>query len=134
MGSAALQEGDDNGDGDGRAAYEDTRYGGFRGVLRGDDGEVEADHADGREQRETCPLTGRQRPQGCRAAPSDQRQEQQAGEAVPHELAARVGVVAEDAVGGEGAADEDGCEGREQGPAGGGDVHGSDAMKEGGPV
>jgi len=131
--SAALLEWDEDSHDDRGAAYEDTRYRGFRGVFGGDHGEVEADHADGREQREACPLARRQRAQGCRAAPSDQREEQQAGEAVAQELAARVRVVAEDAVGGEGCSDEDGGESREQGPARG-DVHGSDATKDGGPV
>ncbi|BCL32247.1 hypothetical protein GCM10017557_71060 [Streptomyces aurantiacus] len=130
MGPAALQEGNEDGHGDRGAAYEDTRYRGFRGTFRGDHGEVEADHADGRQQRETHPSARCQHAQGCRAAPSDEREEQQAGEAVTQELAARVRVVAEDAVGGEGASDKDGGERREQHPAGpacGGGVHGSDA-------
>lgn len=133
MGPAALQEGDQDGDDDRDAAYEDPRYRGFRGVFGGDHGEVEADHADRREQREAYPLAQCQHAQRGRAAPSDQGQEQQEGEAVAQELAARVRIVAEDAVGGEGSSDEDGGEGGEQGPARG-DVHTSDAMKDGGPV
>ena len=77
---------------------------------------------------------GVEAPQRRRAAPADQRQQQQAGEAVAQELAARVRVVAQDAVGGEGGADEDTGEGGEQGPSDGGGVHGRDAMKGGGPV
>ncbi|GAA0296313.1 hypothetical protein GCM10009540_14320 [Streptomyces turgidiscabies] len=109
-------------------------------MFGGDDGQVEADHTDGREQRETDPLAGAERPQRGAAAPADQRQEQQTGQAVAQELAARVRVVAEDAVGGEGAADEDGGQGGEKGPARGGDVggagdgvHAGDARQCGGP-
>lgn len=105
MGPTALQKGYENGHDDRGAAYEDTRYRGFRGAFGRDHGEVEADHSDGSEQREPCPLGRRQSAQGCRAAPSDQGQEQQKGEAVADELAARVRVVAQDAVGGEGASD-----------------------------
>lgn len=39
--------------------------------------------------------------QGCRAAPAEQREQEEAGEAVAEELAARVRIVAQDAVGGE---------------------------------
>ncbi len=132
MGPAALQEGHENGHGDRGTAYEDTRYRGFRRAFGGDHGEVEADHADGREEREPYPLTRHQSAQGRRAAPSDQGQEQQTREAVAQELTTRVRIVAQDAVGGEGASDEDAGEGGEQGSAGGG-VHGCDAMKGGGP-
>jgi hypothetical protein len=130
----AFQERYGNGHDHRGAAYEDTRYRGFRGALGGEDGEVEADHADGGEEREPCPLARCQPAQGRRAASSDQGQEQQAGEAVTQELAARVRVVAQDAVGGEGAADEDAGEGGEQRPAGGGCVHACDATKVTGPV
>ena len=134
MGPTALQERYENGHDDRGAAYEDTRYRGFRGAFGRDHGEVEPDHADSREQREPGPLGRRQGAQGCRAAPADQGQEQQTGEAVADELAARVRVVAQDAVGGEGASDEDAGEGGEQGTAGGGGGHARDAMKNGGPV
>lgn len=46
------QEGDDNGHDHRGAAHEHARNGWFRGAFGGDHGEVEADHADGREQRE----------------------------------------------------------------------------------
>ncbi|GHD44744.1 hypothetical protein GCM10010317_018220 [Streptomyces mirabilis] len=134
MGPAALKKGDDNGHDHRGAAHENARNGWFRGAFGGDHGEVEADHADGREQREAPPPACREPPQRCRATPSDQRQEQHAGETVAKELTPRVRVVAQDAVGGEGASDEDAGEGGEQRPAEGGGVHDGDATKGGGPV
>ncbi|GGK82971.1 hypothetical protein GCM10010094_50100 [Streptomyces flaveus] len=133
MGPTAVQEGHEHGHQHRGAAHEDSRNRRFRGAFGGEHGEVEADHADGREQREPYPLPCGQPAQGRHAATSDQGQEQQAGEAVAQELAARVRVFAQDAVGGEGASDEDAGQGGEQGAAGG-DVHGGDAMDTTGPV
>lgn len=133
MGATPVDEGHDNGHHDRRAADEDTGDGGLGRTFRRDDGHVEADHADGREQREAGPLPGRECPQPGRRAAPHQRHEQQAGEAVAQELAARVRVVAQDAVGGEGRADEDAGECGEERSAGGGGVHGNDARERGGP-
>ncbi|GDY67344.1 hypothetical protein SAV14893_067370 [Streptomyces avermitilis] len=134
MRTASLHKGHDDRHDHRGTAHEDARHRRLRGALGGDHGEVEADHADGREGGQTYPLTGREAAQRRRAAPADQGQEQQAGEAVAQELAARVRVVAEDAVGGEGASDEDTGEGGEQSPAGGGRVHDGDATNGTGPV
>ncbi len=134
LGPPPVQQRDQDGHDHRRAAHEHARDGRFRGAFGGDDGEVEADHPHGREQREAGPLAGFERPQPGRRAPSDQREEQQRGHAVAQELSARVRVVAEKAVGGEGPADEDTGERGEQRPARGGDVHGSDVRKRGGPV
>jgi len=103
-------------------------------VFGGDDSQVETDHADGCEECESGPLTWRERPQpGCRVL-SGEGEQQQAGEAVAQELAARVRVVAENAVGGEGRADEDAGEGGKWGAAGGGCGHEGDARERDGPV
>ncbi|GAA2479216.1 hypothetical protein GCM10010276_14680 [Streptomyces longisporus] len=134
MGAAAVQERDDNGYGHGRAAHEDAGHRRFRGALGRDDGQVEADHADGGEQGEAGPLAGREPPQPRRRSRAGQGQKQQTGEAVAEELAARVRVVAEDAVRGEGPAHEHTGEGGEEGSSGGGGVHGSDARQRRGPV
>lgn len=123
----------DDGDHHGRAAHEDSRNRGFRTAFGSDDGDVEPDHADRRQKREADPLAGREAPQRSTSAPAGERDEQQTGQGVPQELAARAGVVAEDAVGGEGTADEDTGERGEQGAAGGG-VHDGDARKPRGPV
>lgn len=133
MRTTALLKGYDNGHDDRGAAHEDARNGRFRRAFGGDHREVEPDHADSREQREAPPLTHREPPQRARATPADQRQEQYKGEAVAQELAARVRVLAQQAVGGEGASDEDAGEGGEQRAPGGGGVHDGDAMKGRGP-
>ena len=131
--TASLQEGDENRDGHGSAADEDSGDCGFGAAFGGDDGKVEADHADSREQGETGPLACRERAQPGLLVLAGEREEQQAGEAVAQELAARVRVVAQDAVRAEGRADEDAGEGGERGAAGGGGGHGSDARESGGP-
>lgn len=133
MGSAPVERRDDDGHHDRGAAHEDAWNGRLRGALGGDDGHVEANHADGGEQCEAAPRAGPERPQPGRGASPGEGQEQQAGESVAEELTARVRVVAKLAVGGEGRADEDTGEPCEQRSAGGG-VHGSDARKGGGPV
>lgn len=111
----SAQQGNQYGDHDGRASHEDAGYRGFGGAFRGEHREVEADHADGGEQRESAPLARREPPQRAQAALPEQWQEQQARDGVADELAAGVRVVAQDAVGGEGAAHEDAGEGGEQG-------------------
>lgn len=132
--AAPVEERDDDGHHDRRAPDEDTRYRGFRAVFGGDDGQVEADHADGRQQPEAEPLASAERAQPQAGVPSGERGEQQAGERVAQELAAGVRVVAEDAVGGEGPADEHTGDGGEDGPAGCGGFHDRDARKRRGPV
>jgi hypothetical protein len=112
-GSAAVQERYQDGDHDGCAADEDARYGGLRGALGGEHGEVEADQADGGQGGEADPRGGGQ---GV-GTPVHHGQEEQAGEPPAEDLAARVRAGAEDAVGGEGGADEDAGEGREEGAA-----------------
>lgn len=133
LGPSAVQERHEYGHEYRGAAHEDSRDRWFRGAFGGEHGEIEADHADGRDQRQPYPLAGGQRAQGRRATTADEGQEQQTGESVAQELAARVRVFAQDAVGGEGASDEDAGQGGEQGAAGGG-VHGGDAMDPTGPV
>lgn len=132
--AAALLKGYDNGHDHRGAAHEDAGNRRFRRTFGGEHREVEADHADGREQREAPPLACREPAQRRRATPADQRQQQDAGETVAEELAARVRVVTQDAVGGEGASDEDAGEGGERRAPSGGGVHDGDAMKRHGPV
>lgn len=134
LGTAAVQERNDDGHHHGRASHEDAGHRRFRGAFGRDDGQVEADHPDCGEQGETGPLAGREQPQPRRRSRPGQREQQQTGEAVAQELAARVRVVAKDAVRGEGPADEDTGERGEEGSAGGGGVHGSDARQRRGPV
>ncbi|GAA1927619.1 hypothetical protein GCM10009837_61280 [Streptomyces durmitorensis] len=129
-----LKERHDDRHDDRGAAYEDARYGRFRRAFGGQDRQVEADHADSGEDRKTPPLAPRQTAERRRGAPPEQRQEQQAGQAVAQELAARVRIVAQEAVGCEGAAYEEAGEGREQGPACEVRVHVPDARKRSGPV
>lgn len=137
-GAAAAQQREQDGDDDRRAADEDARDGGFGGALGGDDGQVEADHADGGDGGEPAPLPPGEGAQRRGGAPGDEREEQQAGDAVADGLAAGVRVVAEDAVGGEGGADECAGESGEehpgQGAAGGSGFHEDDARDRGGPV
>lgn len=128
-----VQQGHDHGHHHRRAADEDTGDRRFGRPLGGDDGQVEADHADGGEDDEAGPLTPGERAQPGRGAPSGERDEQETGEAVAQELAAGVRVVAEQAVGGEGSSDEDAGERGEEGTAHGGGVHGSDARNRRGP-
>lgn len=123
----------ENGDDDRGTAHEDAGDRRFGRPLGGEHREVEADHADGRDQREAPPLAGGEPTQRGGTAPADERQQKDTGEAVAQELAARVRVVAKDAVGGERSSDEDTGEGGEQRAPGGG-VHEGDAMKERGPV
>jgi hypothetical protein len=131
--SPPVQKGHDHGNDHGRAADEDSGNRRFGGALGGDHGEVEADHADRREHDEAGPLTRRERAQPGRGVPPGEGDEQETGEAVAKELAAGVRVVAEEAVGGEGPADEDAGERGEKGSARGGGVHGSDVRKRRGP-
>lgn len=131
--AAPVVERDEDGHHDRCAADEDTRDRGFRAAFGGDDGQVEADHADGRQQREAQPLAGAERAQPQAGVPSGERGEQQAGQRVAQELAAGVRVVAQDAVGGEGPADEHTGECGEGSAAGGG-FHDRDAKKRRGPV
>lgn len=132
--AAPVEERNDDGHHDRCAADEDTRHRGFRAAFGGDDGQVEADHADGRQQPEAEPPAKAERAQPRTGVPSGERGEQQAGERVAQELAAGVRVVAQDAVGGEGPADEHTGEGGEEGAAGGGGFHDRDARKRRGPV
>ncbi len=115
------------------AADEDARDRRFRGALGGEDRQVEADHPDGGEQGQPQPRTRPQPAQPPGRIPPGERHEQQAGQSVAEELAARVGVVAQHAVGGEGAADEDVGERGQEGAARGGRVHEDDARNVGGP-
>ncbi len=117
----ALRQGDQDGHGDRGAAHEDARHRRFRRALGGEHGDVEADHADRREQPEPHPQTYGEPAQGCHAAPAEEREQEEARQAVAEELATRVGVVAQNAVGGERAADEDAGEsGEKRSPHSGG--------------
>jgi hypothetical protein len=131
--TTAVEERDDDRHRHGSAAHEDARYGRLGGALGGDDGQVEADHAYSREQRQPGPPAGREPAQALRRPAAGEREEQHSGQSVAQELAARVRVVAEQAVGGEGASDEHAGECGEQGAATGG-VHDGDARDRGGPV
>ncbi|WP_442806830.1 hypothetical protein [Streptomyces sp. NBC_01750] len=134
-GPTAVQERYEDGDDDRGAADEHTGNGGFRGAFRGQDRQIETDHADDGEQGEPDPLRqeeGAQRRQARAAA--EQRQEEQAGEGVAQRLAAGTGIVAEDAVGGEGGAHEEIGHGDEQRRAQRVHVHGGDARERGGPA
>ncbi|GGX28871.1 hypothetical protein GCM10010383_69300 [Streptomyces lomondensis] len=133
LGPAPVQQRHEHGDDHRRTAHEHAWNRRFRRALRGDDGQVEAHHADRCEQGETDPLTGREGPQPGGRAPPGHGEQQQAGQSVAQELAARVRVVAEEAVGGEGPSDEDTGERGEQGSARGG-VHAGDARQPCGPV
>ncbi|GGW58244.1 hypothetical protein GCM10010350_48380 [Streptomyces galilaeus] len=132
--AASLHERDEDRDDDGRAAHQDAGDGRFGGTLGGQDGEVEADHADGGEQGEAGPLAGGERAQAGQGTRAGEGHEQQAREAVAQGLSAGVRVVAQDAVGGEGRSDEDAGERGEEGATRGGDVHEGDVRKRGGPV
>ncbi|GHG08412.1 hypothetical protein GCM10018791_21490 [Streptomyces zaomyceticus] len=132
-GPAALGQRDQDGDDDRGAADQDAGHGGLGGPLGGEDRQIEADHADAREGGEPQPVTGGQGPQRGEPAPAEQREEEQAGGSVPQGLAARVRVGAEQAVRGEGGADEGVGEGHEEDPAQGVRVHASDARKRRGP-
>ncbi|GGN31443.1 hypothetical protein GCM10011578_069380 [Streptomyces fuscichromogenes] len=132
-GPSAVEERDQDRDHHRGAADEDARDRGFRGALGGEDRQVETDHPDGGEQGQPQPGARSQPAQPPCRAPPDERHEQQTGQCVTEELAARVRVVAQHTVGGEGAADEDVGERGQQGAAHGGRVHGDDARNPGGP-
>jgi hypothetical protein len=132
--TTALLKRHEHGHDDRGAAHEDAGDRRLGRPLGGENREVEAEHADGRDQREESPLAGREPPQRGAAAPADEGQQKDTGEAVAQELAARVRVVAKDAVGGEGSSDEYTGEGGERGTPGGGGVHESDATNGRGPV
>lgn len=133
MGPTAREQGYEHCHDDRGASDEDPGDGRFGAALGGEHREVEADHPDGRKQGEPPPSTAGEVAQRSRAAPAEERQQKQAGEGVAEELAARVRVVAQDAVGGEGGADEDAGEGGRQGPSDRVRVHGPDARESGGP-
>ncbi|GGY28250.1 hypothetical protein GCM10010299_38190 [Streptomyces tanashiensis] len=133
-GPAALGQRDQDGDYHRGAADQDAGDGGFGGPLGGEDGEVEADHADGRQGGQPQPVTGGQEPQRSESAAAEQREEEQTGGAVAERLPTRVRVGAEQAVGGEGGTDEGVGEGHQEDPAQGVRVHASDARKRRGPV
>ncbi|TVZ80666.1 hypothetical protein FB157_12839 [Streptomyces sp. BK340] len=132
--AAPVEERHDDGHHDRCAADEDTRHRRFRAAFGPDDRQVETDHADGRQQPEAEPSARAERAQPPAGVPSGEWGEQQAGEGVAQELTAGVRIVAQDAVGGEGPADEHTGEGGEEGTAGGGGVHDRDARKRRGPV
>jgi hypothetical protein len=134
LGPAPVQQRDDHGHDHGSAAHEHARDGWFGRAFRGEDGQIEADHADAGEQRQTEPVAERKRPQAGRRSRPGQRDEQDEGQAVAQKLAARVRVVAEDAVGGEGPSDEDAGERGEESSTRGGGVHARDAREDSGPV
>ncbi|OAR27255.1 hypothetical protein A8W25_03055 [Streptomyces sp. ERV7] len=96
------------------APDEDTGDGGLGRALGGQHRQVEAHHADGGDQREPPPLRRAEAAERGGAAPADQREQQQAREAVAQGLTTRVRIVAEDAVGGEGPADEEAGDGGER--------------------
>lgn len=134
MWTAALLKGHEHRDDDGGAPHEDAGDRRFGRALGSEHRQVEADHADGRDQREPAPLAGREPPQRGGTAPADEGQQKDAGEAVTQELATRVRIVAQETVGGEGPSDEDTGEGGEQRAPGGGGVHDRHAMNGRGPV
>ncbi len=72
LGPASVLEGHEDGHDDRGTAHEDARDSGFRRPFGGDHREVEADHADGREQCETAPPTRVEGAQTCHGAPADQ--------------------------------------------------------------
>lgn len=133
MRAAPVQERDEHGHHDRRAAHEHPRDGGLCAAFGGEDGQVEADHADGREQGQAAPLAGPEPAQPPARVPSGERGEEQAGQPVAQELAAGVRIVAQDAVGGEGPADEHTGESGEEGAVACG-VHDGDAREVSGPV
>lgn len=78
-------------DDDRGAAHEDAGDCRFRRALGGEHREVEADHADGRDQREAPPLADGEPPQRGGAAPADEGQQKDTGEPVTQELAPAYG-------------------------------------------
>ncbi len=128
-----MEERDDDRHHHGSAAHEDARYRRLGGAPGGEDGQVEADHAKGREQGEAGPLAGCEPAQAFGRPPAGEREQQETGQSVAQALAARIRVVTEQAVGGEGAADEHAGERGEQGAATG-RVHDGDVRERGGPV
>ncbi len=135
--TAPVQQRDEHADDDRRTAHEDARNSRLRRPFGRQDRQVEPDHAHRGEQRDPPPLAageasepGRRR---VRIA-AQERDEQQRGETVAERLAAGVRIVAEDAVGREGCPHQHAGEGREEGPAQRGRVHGADARVGDGPV
>lgn len=123
-GPSAVQERYEHGDDDGRAADEHARNSRLRGAFRGQDREIESDHADRGEHGEPYPLRPAEGPQRRERRPAaEQREQEQAGQGVAQRLTTRVRIVPEDAVGGEGGADEEVGEADEQRPAQGIRVH-----------
>jgi hypothetical protein len=122
------------GDDDRGAPHEDAGNRRFGRALGGEHREVEADHADGRDQREAPPPAACEPPQRGGTAPAHEGQQKGTREAVAQELTARVRVVAKDAVGREGSSDEDAGEGGEERAPDGGGVHEGDATNGPGPV
>lgn len=131
---APLQEGDDHGHDDRGTAHQDAGNGRFGGAFRGEDREVEADHADGGEHGEPEPSADAESPQRREPAGTEQGHQQKAGRAVAQSLAPRVRIVAQKAVGGEGGTHEGIGDGHEEGSSQGVRVHGPDARKRTGPV
>ena len=134
LGPAPAEERDQDRDHHRRAAHEDARDRRFRGALGGEDRQVEADHPHGGEEGQPEPGAHAEDTQPLRRAGPDERQEQETGQCLADELAARVGIAAQHAVGGEGTSDEDVGERGQSGAACGGRVHGDDARNAGGPV
>ncbi len=132
-----VQQRNEYADHDRRAAHEDARNSWFRRLFGRQDRQVEPDHAHCGEQRDPPPLAAGETPEpgrrGVGIAAQD-RDEQERGETVSECLATRERVVAEDAVGREGCPHQHTREGREEGPAQRGCVHGPDARVGVGPV
>ncbi|GAA3051094.1 hypothetical protein GCM10017562_13050 [Streptomyces roseofulvus] len=78
-------------------------------------------------------MTGPEPSQRSEPSPAEKGEQEQTGGTVTEGLSARVRVVAEQTVGGEGSADEGVGEGHEQDSAQGVRVHGPDAREQSGP-
>ncbi len=135
--TTAVQQRDEHADHDRRTAHEDARNSRFRRLFGRQDRQVEPDHAHGGEQDDPPPLATGEASEPSRrgvGVAAKERDEQQRGETVAERLAARERIVAEDAVGREGCPHQHTREGREEGPAQRGCVHGADARVGDGPV
>lgn len=99
---------------DRRASDEHPRNGRLGRAFGGQHRQVEAHHADGGDQRQPAPTGRAETAQRGRSAPAEQREQQQSGQSVAEGLAARVRIAAEDAVGGEGPADQEAGDGGER--------------------